>query len=217
MMRFRTFAAVAAVTSLAAFVACSSTDSGGGGVVVTPDAGDARDSSVADAGEDAAVADTGAGDAATGCTGACKTLSLVVSLNGQTRMLSRAQFGTELGDGGATFLHTEAHLGGDPKCPEESSPTPDYTMIVANVPRNAAGGKATKAADGVAATFLDFKGDLGFSSPASVSKATAVEITNLQVDPATPPAWAAYDFSATFAEGTVSGHVYDEHCASMDE
>ncbi|HSO39459.1 MAG TPA: hypothetical protein VLT33_43325, partial [Labilithrix sp.] len=146
------------------------------------------------------------------CEGACKTTSLVASFGGLTRPLDRAQFGTQQGDAGAQ-LHVESHSGGLPACPTAQSPTPTYTLIVSSIPRGAAGGAAS-AKDGVTSAFFDFKGDLSLPP---LTKATSVSVTGLVEDTATPPAWSAFDVTATFKEGTVTGHVYAAYCASLTE
>jgi hypothetical protein len=186
--------------------ACSSNEPNGVGYVAPSDASTPG----VDSGPDAT--DAGTDVSAPGCVGACKTTSLVVDIGGTKRPLDRAQFGTQQGDAGAQ-LHVEAHAGGSPECPSQTSPTPTYTLIVSSIPRGAAGGSASKS-DGVASAFFDFKGDLGLPP---LTKATAVSITSLVEDSANPPAWSAFDVTATFPEGTVTGHIYAEYCASLSE
>jgi hypothetical protein len=144
------------------------------------------------------------------CTGACTTMTLAADFGGQKRPLVRAQFGTQAGDAGAE-LHLEAHAGGDPACPTQTSPSPDSTLVLTGVPRGAAGRTLTQA-DGLSAAFLDFKGDLGLPP---VTKATQLRVTVVAEDPASPPAWVALDVSATFSQGTIAGHVYAGYCASL--
>ena len=156
--------------------------------------------------------DAGLEASAPGCEGACKTTSLVVDIGGTKRPLDRAQLGTQQGASGAQ-LHVEAHSGGKPECPSAGSPTPSYTLIVSSIPRAAPGGTASES-DGVTSAFFDFKGDLGLPP---LTKATSVRVTALVQDPATPPAWSAFDVTATFKEGTVTGHVHAEYCASLSE
>jgi hypothetical protein len=189
--------------------ACSSSSDPTGIGVAPPDASETSAPGL-DGGLDGT--DPGSDAAPPGCSGACKTTVLVVDMGGKTRTLARAQFGTQQGDAGAQ-LHVEAHLGGEPACPTSTSPTPTYTLIVSSIPRGAAGGKASKS-DGVTSAFFDFKGDLGIPP---LTRATAVEVVMLLEDTATPPAWSAFDVTATFPEGTVKGHVYAEYCASLTE
>lgn len=145
------------------------------------------------------------------CEGACKQTSLVADFGGKTRTLARAQSGTQPGDGGVDF-HVETHLGGDPACPTETSPSPEYTFVVTQVPRGRTGKLTEK--DGPKSAFFDFKGDLALPP---ITRATKVEVTIVAQDTASPPAWVAMDVSATFAEGTVVGHLYASHCASLDQ
>jgi hypothetical protein len=159
--------------------------------------------------------DAGA-DAPSGtCEGTCKTTALVVDIGGKMRTLVRAQFGTQQGDGGAE-LYTESHLGGSAACPTPQSPSTDYTLIVAPVPRGATGKKLSDR-DGITSTFFDFKGDLGVASPSGFTKALGVSVTVVAEDPATPPAWVAFDVVAAFTEGQVKGHVYAEYCDSLTQ
>ncbi len=174
--------------------------------VVDDDAADAPEPKDATAAPDASDA------AAPACTGACRTTSLVVTIGGETRSLNRAQFGTVAGDAG-TLLHVEAHEGGKPECPSETSPSPAYTLIVSQVPHAATSGSATER-DGIRSVFFDFRGDLGLPP---LVRATAVTVTARVEDPAPTPAWFAFDVVATFAEGTVSGHVYAEYCPSLSD
>ena len=183
--------------------ACSSPETNG---VVVTDAGPTQDAATSDA--DPANDATAPGT----CEGTCKTTALTTDFGGKTRVLARAQFGTEQGDAGAQ-LHTESHLGGSAACPTQTSPTPDYTLIVTGIPRGAVGRKLAKG-DGVTSAFFDFKGDLGLPA---LTKATSVSVTVIGEDPTTPPKWVAFDVEATFSEGTVKGHAYAEYCASLSE
>lgn len=189
-------------------VACSSSSESGGVVQPAVDGGGPADGGAFDAADAAIPIDA----APSTCEGACKKTALVATFGALTRPLDRAQFGTQVGDAGAQ-LHVESHSGGAPECPSQSSPTPSYTLIVSSIPRGAPGGKATKN-EGVTSAFFDFKGDLGLPP---FTKATSVAVSALVEDTATPPAWAAFDVTAAFAEGTVTGHVYAAYCASLTE
>lgn len=185
-----------AVFCLGAFVACSSSTS----VPAFPnepgddesDGGnDPANTQDADDTFDASAPDSLSPD----CTGACATTAVNVTLNGQMRTLPRAQFGLNT-DGS---LHVEVFLGGDPMCPTESSPSPMYTLIIEGTAAN------------VTATFLDLQGDVLTAQPNS--KATAAAITNVKGG----DTFSAFDFTATFAEGTASGHLYADRCTTLDE
>jgi hypothetical protein len=128
-------------------------------------------------------------------------------MGGVMRTLDRAQFGNDTEDGGSR-VRIEAHAGGDPGCPTTSSPTPDRTLIVANVPRAAAGASFTMS-DGVRVSYFDFAGDQIPNVPiARASKAT-VTIAYADADR------VEIDVDATFPEGTVKGHATAALCASL--
>jgi hypothetical protein len=195
--------------------ACSSSSSNGSGAVV-PGGEDGSTLPENEGGVTADAKSDGTTDAPkTTCDGACKTTSLVADFGGKKRTLVRAQFGTQQGDAGAE-LHTESHLGGAAACPSQSSPTPDYTLIVSAIPRGQSGIKLSDR-DGVTSAFFDFKSDLGLASPSGITKAVSVNITVVAEDTASPPAWVAVDVSAMFREGEVTGHMYAEYCASLSQ
>lgn len=140
----------------------------------------------------------------TSCEGACRTTDLTAAL-AATRTLDHAVYGVTSSAGGAT-LHVEVYRGGDPGCPEMSSPPPDYTLVLGRVPVPAAATPVTSPAN-----ILDFVGDL-LGGPLGAA-ATAVAIT--------PTAYAdgaflALDVDLTFAAGSITGHLFAEHCASLD-
>lgn len=198
------FAVLAAVTLP---LACSSSsndepaavaaDGGTGG----DDAGRAPDST------------TGGDAASASCTGACMLTSLSGTFGDKSGAFTRAQHGVETGASGEPLLYLEAHAGGSPACPDQNSPAPERTLILANVPRGQVGETFTKA-DGVTAAILDFDGALGLPP---TTKATAVEVKLVAVDAANPPAFVALDVTATFPEGTVTGHAYASYCDSLSK
>ena len=152
-----------------------------------------------DAGTDGAVATTQDGGADTGtassaCDATCRKSTFVATFDGATVKFDRAQFGVETG--GST-RRVEAYGGGDPACPTETSPTPDRTLIIAG-----AGGDAPKV------SYFDFAG-----TGVPVVKATAVTITNVvKLDDV-----VAFDIDATFANGTVKGHLASTFCMSLSD
>ena len=199
-----------AFAGITALFACSSSTPQGG-VQPAADAAPGEDAGATD-GASASDTSTGTdGSSSSTCEGACKTTSLVGDFGGKVRTLVRAQHGTQAGDAGSEF-HVEAHLGGAPECPTESSPSPEYTVIVTSIPRGRTG--KLPEADGIKGAFFDFKGDLALPP---IAKSTKAEVTIVAVDSATPPAWVAMDVSVTFPEGTVKGHLYAAHCTSLDE
>jgi hypothetical protein len=193
---------------LSAMLAC--------GTTATPqDAGSTPDPIDATAAEGAApfpsgVADAGSTDA--GCTGACRSLSLDATYGAKTAKFERAQFGWDKTGTTVSGVTTEIHAGGAPECPKQSSPTPDRTLIVSGVPTGATGRTLTLA-DGVAVTLLDFKEAL---TKKPLDKATAAKITGITLE-GDPPEKVVFDLEATFEEGTIKGHVFADHCTTMDE
>jgi hypothetical protein len=158
----------------------------------------ARDPSAA---IDGGVAD---GGELPGCTGSCASTALDGVFGPNRGPFDRAQHGlTTTGD-----VRIEAHLGGDPACPTETSPTPDRTLILAGIAPTLA---VQTEADGVRATLLDFRNIL-IENP--LARAQRVRVTPIAVSPG---AAVAYTIEATFAEGTITGRVYAPHCASLDE
>lgn len=150
-------------------------------------------------------ADGGAGPMLPGCFGDCAQTALAARFGETTRRLDRAQHGVD----GPGRLHVEAHLGGDPACPNERSPTPRHTLIVRGL-RAVGEGAAQTEAEGLSASLLDFTGELT-TSPAL--RATAVRVM--------PRAYVAgqgvaFTLTATFASGTLTGSVFAPHCPSLD-
>lgn len=149
--------------------------------------------------------DAGPGPSLPGCDGDCARTRIEARFGSTTRSLDRAQHGAD----GPGRLHVEAHLGGDPACPNDRSPTPRHTVVLRGV-RAVAMGEAQTEAEGVSASLLDFTGELA-SSP--VVRATAVRVT--------PRAFVAgqgvaFSLTATFPGGTLTGTVFAPHCPSLD-
>lgn len=139
---------------------------------------------------------------ATTCTGACATTSLTVTFSGTIRGLDVAYFGVST----SGSLYVEAYGGAAAGCPTMSSPTPDYTLILGNVPV-----PTSTMVIGSPANLIDFQGDL-LPSPAPVA-ATAVALTPV----ARNAMELALDVDLTFASGTLAGHLFATHCTSLDE
>lgn len=129
------------------------------------------------------------------CEGSCKTTALTATFMA-TRTLDVAYYGTN----SDLTLYVEAYKGAAAGCPTMNSPSPDYTLILGRID-----------ADQMSpASFIDFKGDmLPTVQPVS---ATAVTLTPVTFN----DMFIAYDVMLTFASGTVSGHFYATHCASLD-
>ncbi len=153
---------------------------------------------------DAAAVDSPTADAgfSSTCTGACMTTSLTATFQ-VTRVLDRAYFGITASDG---TLHVEAYLGGGTGCPEMSSPTPDYALILGRVTRPTS--TTTSSSPG---NILDYEGDL-LGGPLGAA-ATTVTLTPVA---AMGDTFVAFDANVVFAAGTVTGHLHATHCASLD-
>ena len=132
------------------------------------------------------------------CTGACQVTALTATF-AATRVLDRAHFGVTASDG---TLHVEAHRGGGTGCPSQSSPNPDYTLVLGRVMATAPGSSP--------GNILDFVGDL-LGGPLGAA-ATTVAITPVASD----SDFVALDIELAFEAGTIAGHLYATHCASLD-
>ncbi len=180
----------------------------------TPEDSSLTDSPLPDALPDALSEDTSppdGGPSFESCEDACAQTLLTLVFGNDEVSIDRAQFGFNLPDNGEQTLHVEGHFGGDPACPSPSSPTPDRTVIFANVPLP----KDSTPIVGTPVTLLDFEGSL---SPNPFDKATQVTLTPVAAR-MTPPeaAFVAFEVDVVFPGGTMVGHVYASHCDSMDE
>jgi hypothetical protein len=194
--RRRSLLALALAPALALGSAC-----GDDGTDVTADAASAD--AAADAGGFAS------------CTGACRITALTAMLD-TTRMLDRAVYGFTREP---PSLHVEVYRGGAAGCPIESSPPPDYTLILGRVPVPTDATPSTSPG-----SILDFQGDLLGGPPGAT--ATEVTITPVAADvcttcsgmpaPSDPDGFVALDVTLTFAAGTVTGHLFATHCDSLD-
>jgi len=88
-----------------------------------------------------------------------------------------------------------------------TSPQPTYSLILGRVPV-----PATIAALTSPGNLLDFDGDL-LGGPLGAA-ATSVMITPVAYAPST---LIALDLQLAFDAGTVTGHLFAIHCASLDE
>jgi hypothetical protein len=145
--------------------------------------------------------DAPSADAALDAPGPNTTTNLTAVM-ANTRNLTLAFYGVNTADG---TLHVEINKGGYTTCPQQSSPTPEYLLILGKVP------PMTAASGTSPGNFLDYTGDMlggGLGAMAS-----AVTLTNIVY---TAGSFVSLDVSATFAAGTVTGHLYATHCASLD-
>ncbi len=139
------------------------------------------------------------------------TTGLVAKFGSVQRTLDRAYFGVTRSASGAT-LHVEAYRGGGSGCPTQSSPTTDYTLVLATVPMPSGMTPITSPGN-----MLDFVGDLLGGNLGAA--ATAVTITPLATDVCATcnGTFLSADTSITFSSGTIMGHLYATHCDSLDE
>jgi hypothetical protein len=142
----------------------------------------------------------------TTCTGACKMTTLS-AMFASTRGLDKAYYGVTASP---PSLHVEAYKNPPAGCPTSMSPSPDYTLILGRVPIPTDATPSTSPGN-----ILDFKGDLLASGIGAA--ATSVTITPTAADQIMAPAgFVALDVMLTFAGGSVSGHLYATHCATLD-
>jgi hypothetical protein len=209
--RIIAFSSAVIAFAVAAFVACG--DDATSSTPTTADGGGSSSSGSSGSSGDASTSDdsstSGDAPAPTGDT------SIEAKIGGETRTLDRAQFGTETDDAGKPRAHVEAHRGGDPACPSTdpdaaAGAQPQYTFIVSNVPRGAAGESFTKAADGVTAAYVDLVGDQ-LTGPKPLTQATAVKVTIV----ATSASAFEFDVEATFPEGTAKGRIAADYCEAL--
>jgi hypothetical protein len=137
----------------------------------------------------------------TSCDGECQETTARAEFD-TVRVFDRAVFGI---NGDAT-LHVEAYLGGESGCPSESSPTPDYTLVLGKVAEP--NGTAPTTSTG---NVLDFVGDLlggelGAQATTVIVRAVA----------ASPNEFVALDVDLEFSNGGIFGHLYATHCESLD-
>lgn len=141
----------------------------------------------------------------TTCDGACTTTELTATFGSTRRVLDHAVYGVTTSRTGTT-LHVEAYRGGDSGCPTMTSAQTDYTLVLGRVPVPTSTTASTSPGN-----LLDFQGDL--LGGALGAAATAVTITPVAADGSM---FVALDLALTFNGGTVMGHLYATHCASLD-
>jgi hypothetical protein len=149
---------------------------------------------------DAAIDGT-SDDADSTCQGQCRLTNVAATFNA-TRTLDSAYYGITFD---TNNLHVEAYRRASTGCPTMSSPTPDYTLVLGEVsPTQSMSNLAT-------ANILDFKGDL-LGGPLGVA-ATQVKVDRTA---GADGMFIALDVDLTFQAGTVVGHIFAAHCASLD-
>jgi hypothetical protein len=153
------------------------------------------------------------------CAGTCRTTSLTATFGSVQRSLDRAYYGITKTATGST-LHVEVYRGGGSGCPTMSSPTPDYTLVLARVPIPTSTTQVTSPG-----TLLDFVGDLLNGAINATASAVTLTpgVTHVcptcvgMTPPSDPDGFIAFDATLTFSGGTISGHVFATHCDELDE
>jgi len=150
----------------------------------------------------AAIPDAASDGVSSTCTGACQE-TVLTAMFASTRVLDHAVYGN---NASSATLHVEAYLGGETGCPSQSSPTPDYTLVLGKVASPT--GTAPTTSPG---NVLDFVGDLlggelGAQATLVIVRAVA----------ASPDDFVALDVDLEFPTGPLTGHLYATHCTSLD-
>lgn len=218
-MRARTFLLVTVL-----FSACSSPPSTG-----LPDELDAGSAAGSDAGHtDGGAREGGDGEPTTElsstCEGACRQVALSAHVGATMRGFDRVQFGftsPQKSARGRWELRLEAHGGGDPECPGAAPPTADRTVVISGVVVPSDRSAQTRDG-GVSLVLLDIEGAL---TNELALRATSVTFTpsaahlcpGCPAGAGSPEQFLAFDVSAVFPDGGMSGHGFAQHCPSLDE
>lgn len=180
-----------------------------------------------DSAPDASVSDSGsspgdlgrqdAGDSTSdvggGCTGPCLLVTATATVPPNEVAFERAHFGitgAAQSASGSPEIHVEAYAGGADGCPQESSPTPDQTLIVTGVPMPVPSRRYTRQ-DGLAVSVLDFEGSLLNDGLVVAALTASVTFEHVEEDAVALIVDAQLD-----GGGTVAGHLYATHCPSLD-
>lgn len=159
-----------------------------------------------------------------GCDAACQQTTLNAQFGEASAPFDRAFFGLsapETTTSGEWEIYIEAQYGGSTQCPDESSPTPERTLILTGLAASIAPGEQLS---GLGATLIDYDGALlgaDYIERGSSVSVTAVA-TELCIDcvgqpaPAQPLSFVALELTGLFPRGTIDGHLYAIHCDSMD-
>lgn len=224
-------------TVLAAALAAGCSDDGGGNATennVQQDGGIAdggstdRDAAVdlgssGDAGIDAADAAADAADSGSSdCEGECRLVDARASFGEASVDFERAFYGlTGPGQSGSGEweVYVEMYAGGADGCPQEGSPTPDQSVVIAGLPLPDTADQLDESA-GLVVSMFDFVGSL---TQEPLARAMGEAVTDFQGNVCTecdgddPTGWVAFDLTAPFTgEDEIAGHVYATHCTSLD-
>lgn len=190
---------------------------------VAPDAEQDAEEDV-DSATDADDADVYDGDVALDadagpCLDTCLSITLTARFGAKTVKFERAFFGTESEKGGEELLYLEAYEGGSTTCPESSSPTPHFTLIVSGWPLNE---NEVTYDEGLRVTLFDFTGTILDPKPLVTATAATAKRTEACIDCAPwptviePDTQVYIDIDAQFEGGEVKGQINASHCDSLD-
>lgn len=131
--------------------------------------------------------------------------ALTATFGARSGPLDSARHGRQ----GSAGVYVEAYLGGDPACPESTSPTPRRTLVINGI-RTKVSAVQTQAS-GLRAVLLDFAGEL---LTAPTARATAIEVTPRELGAGSR---VRFDLRVTFEGGTIVGSVDAPWCRSLDD
>lgn len=196
-------------------------DTGAGEDAATADTGGNSDTDVdeSDGGEreDAAETDSASEDAASLNT----NLEITATVDDTTQQFDRAFYGLtspEASASGDWELHVEVYAGGDPGCPQMDSATPDVTVVMGGIKFPEVPNEQREE-DGVTIALLDFTGEL-YMEPSTEATGEIIYFqdwslcTDCEGD--NPDGYLSFDVDALLEGGSLRGHVYATHCASLN-
>jgi hypothetical protein len=150
-------------------------------------------------------------------------MDLHVDFGATQRSFERAFFGLTspaMSDSGEWEIYIENNAGTDTACPTVSSPSPLFLLSLGGFKIPTAIGDASSSA-----TLVDFEGALLTEEVFERASAHNVHWTAADLciacaegsEADRPERMVAFDLSATFAGGTITGHSYATHCDSLDK
>jgi hypothetical protein len=151
----------------------------------------------------------------TTCMTTAATATFAMPAGAVTRTLTEAYYGITAS---TQQMYLEVLGGGTGQCPQMASPTEDYTLVMANVeiPTNVT-------PQSPSAALFDYAGDL---LPGGELHAFGTTTTLTPIAARTPldaAGYAAFDLMIAFDgdagtadDGSMIGHLYARHCASLD-
>ncbi len=211
-MKALVFSAASAALFLAA--ACSSDDPAttpvvtDGGTFTTDGGGIPTDGGI--------VTDSGTpGVLPTTCDGACKTTAVTAKFGAKTGKITRAYVGyTAPANGAPVALYVDFDTQADKGCPTDTSSAGGLKKFTIDLPLPLAS-SYTKANPDATFGFFDTDSADPWLTGKPVEGATAFTVTPTAAK-LTADGFIALDLDATFASGTIAGHLYAPHCAIFD-